>query len=71
MKLTYAGVDYREPHYFSWPSVALEAELVKRDRRMPWHKFVPDHNQVSSAFQINSEIDTLGPDLLDFIASVR
>jgi triacylglycerol lipase len=60
-----------EPYYFAWPSVALVAALVKRDRRMPWHKFLPDHNHVSSALQINSEIDTLGPELLNFINSVR
>ena len=60
-----------EPYYFSWPSVALLDALMKCDRRMPWHKFLPGHNHVSSALQINCEIDTLGPDLLDFIASVK
>jgi hypothetical protein len=29
-----------------------------------------DHNHVSPALQINSEVDTLGPELLRFIASV-
>ncbi len=28
------------------------------------------HNHVSPAMQVNSEIDTLGPDLLDFIAHI-
>ena len=56
-----------EPYYFSWPSVALLGALVRCDRRMPWHKFLPGHNHVSSALQINSEVDTLGPDLLQFI----
>ena len=60
-----------EPYYFSWPSVALLDALMKCDRRMPWHKFLPGHNHVSSALQINCEIDTLGPDLLEFIASVK
>jgi len=59
-----------EPYYFSWPSVALIEALLKCDRRMPWHKFLPGHNHVSSALQIDCEIDTLGPDLLEFIASV-
>ena len=59
-----------EPYYFAWPSVALLGALVKCDRRMPRHKFLPDHNHVSSALQINSEIDTLGPELIDFIVSV-
>ena len=59
-----------EPYYFSWPSVALLGALLKCDRRMPWHRFLPDHNHVSSALQINSDCDTLGPDLLDFIAHV-
>ena len=56
-----------EPYYFSWPSMAL----LKCDRRIPWHKFLPDHNHVSSALQIDCDIDSLGPDLLDFIASVK
>lgn len=59
-----------EPYYFSWPSVALLGALLECDRRMPWHAFLPDHNHVSSALQINCEIDTLGPSLLDFIGSV-
>lgn len=60
-----------EPYYFSWPSIALLGALLKCDRRIPWHKFLPDHNHVSSALQINCDIDSLGPDLLDFIASVK
>ena len=60
-----------EPYYFSWPSTALMGALLQCDRRTPWHKFLPGHNHVSSALQINSEIDTLGPDLLNFIASVN
>ena len=57
-------------HYpLAWPSAALIAELVKCDKMLPRFKLLVGHNHVSPAMHINSEIDTLGPDLLDFIAS--
>lgn len=59
-----------EPYYFIWPSVALVDALVRCDRRMPRFRCLPDHNHVSSAMQINSEVDSLGADLLDFIEAV-
>ncbi len=59
-----------DPYPLSWPSAALLGALVKCDRTMPWFKLLRGHNHVSPAMHINSEIDGLGPDLLDFIASV-
>ena len=46
---------------------ALVAELVQRDRRIPWVRMLRGHNHVSPAMQINSEVDTLGPELLEFV----
>jgi acetyl esterase/lipase len=60
-----------EPYPFVWPQAALLSALVKCDRKMPWFRMMPDNNHVSSALQINSEIDELGADLLEFVASVR
>lgn len=57
-----------EPYYFVWPSLALASSLMKRDRRMPWFRTLPDHNHVSPALQIGCEIDTLGAELLQFIS---
>lgn len=65
---TLITVSEYEPYYFQWPSIALAASLVRRGRRMPWFRFLPDHNHVSSALQIGCEIDTLGADLLHFIS---
>ena len=48
-------------------SAALVAELVQRDKRIPWFRMMRGHNHVSPAMQINSEVDTLGPELLEFI----
>lgn len=56
-----------EPYYFVWPSLALASALLKCDRRMPWFRYLPDHNHVSPALQLGCEIDTLGADLLQFI----
>lgn len=57
-----------EPYHFVWPSLALAASLLKRDRRMPRFRYLPDHNHVSPALQIGCEIDTLGPELLAFVS---
>ena len=57
-----------EPYFFVWPSLALASALMRRDRRMPWFRYLPDHNHVSAALQIGCEIDTLGTGLLDFIS---
>lgn len=59
-----------DPYPLMWPSAALLAALVECDKRMPWFKRLAGHNHVSPAMHVNSEIDTLGPDLLDFIAGV-
>jgi len=51
----------------AWPSAALAGELAKCDKKMPWFVFSRDHNHVSPAMQINSSVDTLGAELLEFI----
>jgi hypothetical protein len=56
-----------DPPGLQWSSPAMVAELVKCDREMPWFVYSRDHNHVSPAMQINSVIDTLGPDLLTFV----
>lgn len=56
-----------DPYPLTWPSAALVAELVQRDKRIPWFRMMRGHNHVSPAMQINSEVDTLGPELLEFI----
>lgn len=56
-----------DPYPLAWPSAALITELVKCDKVLPRFKLLRDHNHVSPAMQINTEIDALGPDLLDFI----
>src|SRR6185436_1308492 len=58
-----------EPYHFVWPTLALVDALVRCDRRMPRFRCLPDHNHVSSAMQINSEIDGIGADILEFIAA--
>ena len=58
-----------DPYPLAWPSAALLAALEKCDKAMPWFRVLRDHNHVSPALQINSEVDTLGPELLQFIAS--
>ena len=65
----YIGVAELDPYPLSWPSAALLAALVRCDRTLPWFKLLRGHNHVSPAMHVNSEIDMLGPDLLDFIAS--
>ena len=55
-------------HYpLAWPSAALLAEMVRCDKVLPPFRLLRDHNHVSPAMHINSEIDTLGPDLLRFV----
>lgn len=56
-----------EPYYFQWPSAALADSLLRCDRRMPWLRYLPDHNHVSPALQIGCEIDTLGAELVEFV----
>ena len=56
-----------DPYPLAWPTAALVAELVKADKKMPWFVFSKDHNHVSPAMQINSEVDTIGAELLAFI----
>lgn len=59
-----------DPYPLAWPTAALIAALVKCDKKMPWFVRNRDHNHVSPAMQINSEIDGLGPELLEFVQSV-
>ena len=56
-----------DPYPLTWPTAALAAELVQRDKRIPWLRVLRGHNHVSPAMQINSEVDTLGPELLEFV----
>jgi len=60
-----------EPYHFTWPSVALLDALVKCDRKMPAFRVLANHNHVSSALQINSEVDELGSDLVRFIRGIN
>ncbi len=66
----YIGVAELDPYPLAWPSAALLEALVRCDKTLPWFKLLRGHNHVSPAMHVNSEIDTLGPDLLDFIASL-
>jgi triacylglycerol lipase len=63
----FLGVAELDPYALTWPTAALVAELVQRDRRIPWVRMLRGHNHVSPAMQINSEVDTLGPELLEFV----
>ena len=56
-----------DPYPLAWPSAALAAALAKCDKKMPWFIFSRGHNHVSPAMQINSAVDTLGPELLEFV----
>jgi acetyl esterase/lipase len=67
---TYISVTEFDPYPLAWPSFALTSALAKQDRRAPWFRVLRDHNHVSPALQINSSVDNLGPELLEFIASV-
>jgi hypothetical protein len=59
-----------DPYPLSWPTSALLSALVKCDKGMnAWFRLQRDHNHVSPAMQINSSVDTLGPELLEYIAS--
>lgn len=66
----FLAVSELEPYYFTWPTVALLDALLQADRRLPRFRVLANHNHISSALQINCEIDDLGPDLLGFIESV-
>lgn len=57
-----------DPYPLAWPTAAMYAALVRCDKVLPRLKMLQDHNHVSPAMQINSEIDALGPDILDFVA---
>jgi triacylglycerol lipase len=66
----YVLVSDHEPYHFTWPTLALLEALVKCDRRMPAFRVLRHHNHVSSALQINSAVDTLGPDILEFMRGI-
>jgi len=59
-----------DPYPLAWPTSALGAALAKADKKAPWLIYNRNHNHVSPAMQINSEVDTLGPELLAFVQSV-
>ena len=63
----FLGVAEYDPYPLTWPTAALVAELVQCDRQIPWLRMLRGHNHVSPAMQINSEVDTLGPELLEFV----
>ena len=63
----FVAVAEYDPYPLAWPSAALVAALVKCDKKMPWFAFNRNHNHVSPAMQINSEVDALGPELLAFV----
>ena len=63
----FIGLAEYDPYAFAWPSLALEGELVQCDRVAPRVRVVEGHNHVSTAFMINSEADSLGPELLRFV----
>jgi len=65
----YVTVAEYDPYPLAWPSVALASELVKCDKAVSWFRMLAGHNHVSPALQINSEVDDLGRDLLDFVAA--
>ena len=56
-----------DPYPLAWPTAAMAGRLVRLNKRMPPVRRLTGHNHVSPAMQINSEVDTLGPELLDFI----
>jgi acetyl esterase len=66
----FVSVTEFDPYPLQWGSPALVDALLKCDKAMPWFVYGRDHNHVSPAMQINSEIDDLGPELLAFVASV-
>ena len=59
-----------DPYPLQWSSPAFVAALVKCDKKMPWFVYSRNHNHVSPAMQINSEIDRLGPEIEEFLHSV-
>lgn len=67
----FLAVAENDPYSLAWPTAALAARLVQLDKAIPRIKRLDGHNHVSPAMQINSEIDMLGPDLLDFVLTGR
>lgn len=64
------GVSEFDPYPYAWGTVALARELLACDRRVPWMRTFAGHNHVSPAMSINSDADTVGPDLLQFVRQV-
>ncbi len=59
-----------DPYALAWPTIALAGALTRCDSQIPvWFRTMRDNNHVSSALQINSEVDALGPDLLEFVTA--
>src|SRR5579885_112432 len=59
-----------DPYPLQWGTPALLAALVKCDQKMPWFVYGRNHNHVSPAMEINSQVDELGPELLAFIRDI-
>lgn len=66
----FLGVAEYDPYAFAWPSFALAGELVRADRTPPRIQTVAGHNHISTVAMINSEVDTLGPELLRFVTGL-
>jgi len=63
----FIGLGEFDPYPFAWPSLALAGELVRCDQVAPAVHVVAGHNHISTVAMINSEVDTLGPELLRFV----
>jgi acetyl esterase len=59
-----------DPWPLQWSSPAMIEALSKCDREMPWVIYNRGHNHISPALQINSSVDDLGPQLLEFVRAV-
>jgi acetyl esterase len=64
------AVSQYDPYQFAWSSMALAAELLQCDRQPSRVHTFMDHNHVSPTMSINSEADTVGPELLQFVHQV-
>ncbi len=68
----YLCVTEFDPYPLAWPTLALADALTRVDGQIPvWFRVMRDNNHVSSALQINSEVDALGPDLLEFVTATH
>lgn len=56
-----------DPHDIEKQSVELLELLCKRDRHCPRVKRLVNHNHLSECVHINTEDESIGPDIIDFI----